>query len=366
MRMIEHFPHLKNVDVYKCSSNVIGERVNPSYSNSAIPYLFLFDADKAITIKGEPKNLSVKLGKNGDYFDFKPDTLKLELNKYKMGFSKKYKLKRENIEFLLSTMNKTVKVDNTKQCFLEESDFESIFHAVKIRLLEKNVYLNRTTLEGCLIQRHSSEILYGWLKNKYSSDFDSILQRIERSKYLTEDMLIDYLRVIFNGKSMALTDYSHFNVEAYKQTLDNGRKVAGKLRYTSRHAKMLMRLLEENTVRNKFLDKTDGWTTSFLNYAVEYVENESSSKNQSFGTVFKVHFPEFYDIIRMLQPIVEGDMSFDNYLRACLSRSLLERVQLLSSLGIVLMTTNLVTVISMCRSAHLRCNGVLLYRVEAL
>ncbi len=59
-------------------------------------------------------------------------------------------------------------------------------------------------------------------------------------------------------------------------------------------------------------------------------------------------------------------MSFDKYLRACLSRSLLEGVQLLFALGIVLMATNLVTLISMCRYTHLRCNGVLLYRVEAL
>ncbi len=59
-------------------------------------------------------------------------------------------------------------------------------------------------------------------------------------------------------------------------------------------------------------------------------------------------------------------MSFDKYLRACLSRSLLEGVQLLLALGIVLMTAKLVTLISMHRSTHLRCNGVLLYRVEAL
>jgi len=59
-------------------------------------------------------------------------------------------------------------------------------------------------------------------------------------------------------------------------------------------------------------------------------------------------------------------MSFDKYLRACLSRPLLKGGQLLSALVIVPMTAKLVTLISMRRSTHLRCNGVLLYRVEAL
>lgn len=59
-------------------------------------------------------------------------------------------------------------------------------------------------------------------------------------------------------------------------------------------------------------------------------------------------------------------MSFDKYLRACLSRSLARESNFLLALGIVLMTAKLVTLISMRRSTHLRCNGVLLYRVEAL
>lgn len=60
-------------------------------------------------------------------------------------------------------------------------------------------------------------------------------------------------------------------------------------------------------------------------------------------------------------------MSFDKYQRACLSScSLLKEVQLLFALGTVLVTTKLVAPISMSRSTHLRCNGVLLYRVEAV
>ncbi|TKF31869.1 ATP-binding protein [Vibrio kanaloae] len=308
MRLSEHFPHLRNIDIYKSSSNVIGERVNPSYSNSAIPYMFLFDADKAISVKGQPNSFELKLQKNGNYFNFWKKTLEAEFNKYKLGFSKKQKDKMENVKYLLSYDKKNLKVDPTKQDFLKESDFDKIFSAVKKRLLENNIYINRTTLEGCLIQKSSAEILYGWLDKKYGTNTQSIITRINNSKFITEDMLIDYIRVIFNGKSKALTDYSHFNVEAYKQTMQKGNKVNGNLRYTSRHAKLLMGLLEQATVKNKDLEKTDGWTTNFINYAVEYIETQSLHKNQTFGSTFKVYFPELYDIIRMLQPDSRGEI----------------------------------------------------------
>ena len=41
-------------------------------------------------------------------------------------------------------------------------------------------------------------------------------------------------------------------------------------------------------------------------------------------------------------------MSFDKYLRACLSGSLLQEVQLLFALGTVLITAKLVALIRMC------------------
>ncbi|TOQ56247.1 hypothetical protein CGG93_24475, partial [Vibrio parahaemolyticus] len=195
-----------------------------------------------------------------------------------------------------------LKIDLTKQDFLKEYEFEKVFSSVKMRLLSKNIYLNRTTLEGCLIQINSSKIFYEWMKKENNINFEPILCRISKSKFVTEDMLIDYMRIIYNGKSKALTDYSHFNLESYTQAMNNGKKINGKLRYTSRHAKLLMDLLEKSTIRNKGLEKTDGWATSFINFSVDYIEDKSLTEKQSFGSIFKIYFPELYDIIRMLQP----------------------------------------------------------------
>ncbi|EGV1830903.1 TPA: AAA family ATPase [Vibrio parahaemolyticus] len=308
MSLSDHFSHLKHIDIYKSSSNVIGERINPSYSNSAIPYIFLFDADKAISLKGTPNNFNLKLQKNGNYFNFWKETLEKEYNKHKLGFSKNHQLAKSNLQYLLNNRDKNLKIDLTKQDFLKEYEFEKVFSSVKMRLLSKNIYLNRTTLEGCLIQINSSKIFYEWMKKENNINFEPILCRISKSKFVTEDMLIDYMRIIYNGKSKALTDYSHFNLESYTQAMNNGKKINGKLRYTSRHAKLLMDLLEKSTIRNKGLEKTDGWATSFINFSVDYIEDKSLTEKQSFGSIFKIYFPELYDIIRMLQPDSRGEI----------------------------------------------------------
>lgn len=160
LKLSEHFPHLNNIDIYKSSSNAIGERVNPSYSNSAIPYMFLFDADKAIGLKGGPGNFSLDLRKNGNYFSFDKKTLEYELNRHKLGFSNKHRELKANTNHLINCIGKKLNVDLTKQEFHDNSNFEHTFNAIKKRLLVKNIYINRTTIEGCLIQKHSAEIFY--------------------------------------------------------------------------------------------------------------------------------------------------------------------------------------------------------------
>ncbi len=59
-------------------------------------------------------------------------------------------------------------------------------------------------------------------------------------------------------------------------------------------------------------------------------------------------------------------MSFHEYLRACPSHSLFQGVRLPVTLSTVPIVTNLVALINVSYSTHLRCNSVLLYRVEAI
>jgi predicted ATP-dependent endonuclease of OLD family len=308
MKLSDHFPHLKNIDIYKSSSNVIGERINPSYSNSAIPYMFLFDSDKAWTLEGTPRKFTLKLKKNGNYFSLRKEDLENDYNKFKLGFNKKHRVIKRNVAVLISSIGKKLDVDLTKQQFKKEAEFNEIFNSLQDYLLLKNCYINRTTFEGCLIQEQSAHLFYKWISSEYSIDMELLLKKVTSSTVLTESMLIDYIRVLFNGKTKTLTDFKSFNLGDYNKAINNNKKPNDRLLKTSKSAKMAMHILERNTISNSILGKTDGWTTKFLNVAVDHINKESIETKKAFGTVFKSYFPELYDIIRKLQPDSRGEV----------------------------------------------------------
>ncbi|MEI8613560.1 retron Eco8 family effector endonuclease [Shewanella sp. PP-He15 brown] len=306
MKLSEHFSHLNSIDVYKSSSNVVGERINPSYSDSAIPYMFLFDADKAINLENSDDKFRIKYNNNGNYFKLERKSLEQEYKKYNLGFNQKYRDIKSNISTMIQYNSKIIEIDITKQHFVHKHQFDICFSAVKKHLLMKKVYICRTTIEGCLIQESSSEIFYKWLTKKYGIDMKRVVERVNKNKNLNEEILIDYMRVIFNGKTKTLLNYKSFNYENYRQLIRNGDKINENLKKTSKLAKSYMEILERNTISNKKLGKTDGWTTSFINFAVEHIEKECLTTKKQFGSAFKVYFPELYDIIRKLQPDSRG------------------------------------------------------------
>ncbi|MEV3841372.1 retron Eco8 family effector endonuclease [Aeromonas veronii] len=305
MKLSKHFPQLEKIDIYKSSSNVIGERVNPSYSNSAIPYLFIFDADKAWDLAETKGVYRINLKKNGNYFNLKKIDLEPERNKYLLGYNFKHQSIGRNISTIISLENSTVEVDLTNQKFIDKNTPIKIHYTLNKYLHTKNIYINKTTFEGCLINTHSSDIFYAWLMHKHKIDITTIKKRISRSKYIDESMLIDYLRLIFNGKTEILHDYSHLNITPYKEAIRKKQALKGKLLKSSVHAKKIMFLLEEKTLKNSSetkTGKTSGWATSFVDFAISYIEQESSQKNEPFLKLFNVYFPEFSDILSRLQP----------------------------------------------------------------
>ncbi|RFS25564.1 retron Eco8 family effector endonuclease [Aeromonas dhakensis] len=302
MKLSKHFPQLTKIDIYKSSSNVVGERVNPSYSNTAIPYLFLFDADKAWNISKDGKKSIINLTKNGNYFSLKRHDLIAERKKYSLGYSERYRAIKNNIDDLLYISSMKVSLSKTSQRFHKNVDLISIHNSINKYLLLKNCYINKTTFEGCLININSSKLFYLWLKEKHNIDMTPLVEKVSGRTFLDQEMLISYMRIIFNGKSETLSDYKALNIKPYNDAKRNNKTIDAKLLKSSLAAKKIMNILEKNTISNFDTGKTNGWATSFLNFSVEYIETESLKKKERFSKLFRVYFPELNDIIDMLQP----------------------------------------------------------------
>lgn len=290
MRLCKYFPQLTSIDIYKCSSNVIGERVNPSYSNAAIPYLFLFDADKAWGLSNSKGSLKIETKNNGLYFELKKDSLIKAKRKYSFGYNRKYSTIKRNISYILENIDKDINISCRKQSFHKNVDFEKIHHAINNYLLLKNCYITRTTIEGCLISINSAPIFWEWLRREHKTDMSSILFKLKNNNSIfTLDVLMEYMRVLFNGKTSILNKYGQLN------------DVKGNIK-TSKNTKKVMSFIEKKVINyGAKTNKTSGWVTSFINFAICYIEN-TMNQEQTFDSEFKVYFPELYGIIQKLQP----------------------------------------------------------------
>jgi len=336
-KLLEKFPVLKKIDVYKSSSNVLGSYINPSYSNTSIPYLFLFDADKIYSFKTESTNSKIRKlfleNKNKNLYilpDGKAEhgtVINDLINKYKKGFNKKYKDKLANIQKIKTIHNKKFTFDKFNFKIEEREEFENNIKELQKYLSNYDVRFIHTTIEEVLINLNSKNIFFKWLYSKHSIDKnDYTMRRFEKKynrfiykyrldignvylyrprkivtfsmlynrsrKFISDDILIDYFRLLFGGKMEILVPYKHI------------------INDSNRHqSKKLLKYI--NNKLNK-QDKTSGWATSFLNFAIEEIENSLSESDQDkrekeFRDKFKQNFGELYDIITHIETNVKSD-----------------------------------------------------------
>ncbi|MBG9994658.1 ATP-binding protein [Pseudoalteromonas sp. NZS127_1] len=281
------FPHLIGVDVYQASDESVSKRITPDFVNTDVPYRFLFDADKGINIykSGKTQKHHLKYKRYGSTLDLTPEVIKRQKNKSCLGFSKKNRelnyLTRNFLEFndkeiLLSELHLKVLRPNSLIPFYKDAN---------ILLAKQNCILVSTTIEGSLINLDAREIFYSWLSTVRGVDMEAVLTKINKSKYFDDDDLIQYFRIIFNGKSETLINYKNFK----KRKLNNARSTK------------FMNWLEKCTVRHSDLGKTDGWVTSFLDYSINYIEKKSLEEKVHFSKLFSNYFKELYGIITQLR-----------------------------------------------------------------
>ncbi|WP_404320261.1 retron Eco8 family effector endonuclease [Malaciobacter canalis] len=362
-KLHEKFPKLKRIDIYKSSSNVIGANINPSNIKASIPYLFLFDADKIYEFSKEKKHYKLHLkNKNKLLYTLPEGNVRKDRNfdnlisKYKKGFNSKYNQIYNNLVKIKNLNNmkfKSIAFTNN----LEKENFNFMQKLLNSYLAMNNVRFVKTTIEETLINHNSKKIFFQWLVKKYNIRFDEILYQTKKSKnkifcykkrvdnykiiYLNprnslkdhiyfknrrrkriDNLLIDYIRVIyFNGKFDNLKDSI-----SKSKTLEEREKVfntikkqlkTSSIKLTEKQERAILKKLEIdedtkielilkslvskiNNIGLKKHDKTSGWASDFLNFAIDKIE-KSSKDNNEFNNNFKSNFRELYDIITKIE-----------------------------------------------------------------
>jgi len=282
------FPKLKQIDIYKSSSNVFSENINPSYANTSIPYLFLFDADKIYKFK-RPNHDKTKreiiLENNGDLYRLK-DEINDDIKKNYYKYKRSSRINQDNAYAIYKFTNSAYEFDSFTFKLLNEEEYSKFKIYLKSYLLhKKNITLVNTTIEESLISKNSKDMFLKWIQLEHSFDVNKFITN-NQDLNLTEEIIVDYIRIFFGGKFEIQVDYSLL-------TKENDKKKNAKI------------LFEKIKGELSLLAKTSGWATSFLNYAIAEITSEVTSttidnaadKVETIRYAFKKNFGELYDII---------------------------------------------------------------------
>ncbi|MGM1348290.1 retron Eco8 family effector endonuclease [Serratia liquefaciens] len=287
LKLTSKFPSLSKVEIYKGSSNVYLENMNPNFSKISIPYLYLFDLDKAIQFELQNDKVKVMLQGNGNLFSLKPEQLKNDIKKYQKGYNRNYRERIKKTEEILSFEGTLI--DFNKKTFAFDGSNEiavtNLIDNIRKHLSEKEMYFLNTTFEGCLINNLSLPIFLSWLKHEYKIPTTGLFNRLINCRYVTPSLISTNLRLIFNGKSEILTQYKAIS--------------KGKNKYP--HAFRALNLTEKHIISKGYItDKTSGWVTKFIDFSIDYIEKNKG--DISFEKSFNSYFPELYSIIARLRP----------------------------------------------------------------
>lgn len=293
-KLKEWFPVLKKIDVYKSSSNVLGENLNPSYNNTSISYLYLFDADKIYSFKRAGSQREIILQNKNKFLyslpngkDSSNEKFKEESKPIRYGHSRFLKRYNEDLKVIESIHGKKYDFNNFGFT-IEDITFQENMEALKRYLRLHRVFVVNTTIEETLINIDSSSLFFEWLKLQYSILAKNFLysKKLNSRKYITKAILISYLRIVFEGKFETQIDY---------KTLINSKN--------NFKSKFLLKTI------NKYInkqDKTSGWTTKFLNFAINDIESklvceDLKEREKEFRKIFQQNFGELFDIIKLIE-----------------------------------------------------------------
>lgn len=295
--LLNIFPFLTKIDIY-ATNDVALKYLNPSYSNTSIPYLVLYDLDKFVEFDFN-RNKLILTNKNINFKNF----YKIYKNAY-FG-SKNYEL----IQFLKNIFS-NIHENNVE--FIDNIYIKNFNINMLVKNLNKyffkphNYFSNQTTIEEVLINEKTINSLYKWLiinylkfsekqknappkvkrdiKKKKFEKIKNCIQYVNENFPSEKDKLTAFL-LVFNGKTKSLISIENTNYEKYL-SLDFRNKINN------------LKELYLNDLNNYF-SKTSGWTTNFINFKIEELRNNYD--NEELINQFKENFEELYDIIESIR-----------------------------------------------------------------
>lgn len=331
----DKFQHLKKIDIY-ATSDVALKYINPSYSNTAIPYLVLYDTDHLLAYDYITKKISLKTNKM---------SINQVRNSYKYSYigSRSFQAKK-NIDSFLKFIDKT-KITTDKDC-IKITNFEwssLINHLNKFILSKENYWVTSTTIEACLINDKTLPLFKKWIffeisKNISFKNDPSIKKKIEAARinsYLNDVQLVncfnlllchsdntppqddeekyflcklkkDYLRLLhlrFNSyfpdskvQPIALRLIFCGKSETLTATFNKNFKKIVSLSF----ANNLKSFKDEFSALDYLTEKTSGWVTKFINFAIKDIEMNTCS-NKEFHEEFRLIFSELNGILERLR-----------------------------------------------------------------
>lgn len=299
----------------------------------------------------------------------KNDRFEQLLVKYSRGYKKynkntepdEYETRKENLLNLKKFNTETLKVGTITNT-LEKNKMKNIHNELKKYLDLYNVKYVRTTIEETLINSDNKDIFLNWILLKYNINLDFLLykratsrlkistykKRInnrkviilnprenkkeiiyfisKRRKYL-DKLIVAYIRVIyFNGKFQNLesspSKINKITKERLKVFNTIKKAIKSSHNITDKQEKQIFSSLEipielkVYTIINNIVkelkklktlnnNKTNGWVTEYLDFAISYIENNYPKKD--FYMIFKKHFKELYDIIETIERKLDAD-----------------------------------------------------------
>jgi len=306
--LLQKFSKLKDMDVYP-TDEVVLKYINPSYANTAIPYLVIYDVDKIFEINLNNKKIV-----------FKNEVIKFSdlKKKYKKSYPN-FKNKSEKYAVLTSIKLYFDIVENSKlkikeNIFIEGIEYKDKFYNYNSLIdfgnreifNDTSRFFNHTTIEELLINGTTITIFKKWiylyvlnaevnthklknapiqikLKKKKTVRKNLKKMIVDSSKYFSEDKKsVVLFLVLFGGKTQTLKKSKNVD-NVFKEEL----------------IKIQENIQDNFPMFQLLFSKTSGWTTYFLNYAIKHIE-KNRGKNE-FRNEFKKYFGELYDIITIIE-----------------------------------------------------------------